>query len=118
MKESNSSRGIRTIKRQRLRGMIICVLALFGWAPDPGARAQNARALDAPVRPKLAPGDLRALTGYDFTIATVTLVPATGNVPEHCRVSGQILPEVRFEISLPTEWNRRFYMFGNGGYAG
>jgi len=25
---------------------------------------------------------------------------------------------VRFEVSLPTVWNGRLYMFGNGGYAG
>jgi Tannase and feruloyl esterase len=33
-------------------------------------------------------------------------------------VLGQILPEVRFELSLPAQWNGRLYMFGNGGYAG
>jgi len=31
---------------------------------------------------------------------------------------GQILPEIRFEIALPTTWNRRFMMTGNGGFAG
>jgi feruloyl esterase len=39
-------------------------------------------------------------------------------VPDFCRVTGQILPEIRFELSLPAAWNGRFYMFGNGGYAG
>jgi feruloyl esterase len=65
--------------------------------------------------------DCRALvsqTGYEFSIETVALVPAVGDVPEYCHVTGQILPEVRFELSLPTAWNNRFYMFGNGGYAG
>ncbi len=33
-------------------------------------------------------------------------------------MSGQILPEIRFEVDLPAAWNRRLYMFGNGGYAG
>lgn len=65
--------------------------------------------------------DCRALvsqTGYEFSIETVALVPAAGDLPEYCHVTGQILPEVRFELSLPTAWNNRFYMFGNGGYAG
>jgi feruloyl esterase len=31
---------------------------------------------------------------------------------------GQILPEIRFELALPTKWNRRFHLTGNGGYAG
>ena len=45
-------------------------------------------------------------------------VPAADGVPEHCRVSGMIQPEIRFELNLPTKWNRRFYMHGNGGFAG
>jgi feruloyl esterase len=39
-------------------------------------------------------------------------------VPEHCRITGVIAPEVRFEVNLPAAWNRRFYMHGNGGFAG
>ena len=39
-------------------------------------------------------------------------------MPEHCRVTGLIQPEIRFEVNLPTKWNRRFYMHGNGGFAG
>ena len=29
-----------------------------------------------------------------------------------------ILPEIRFEVALPTSWNKRFMMTGSGGYAG
>jgi feruloyl esterase len=39
-------------------------------------------------------------------------------VPEHCRVTGLIAPEIGFEVNLPAAWNRRFYMHGNGGFAG
>ena len=45
-------------------------------------------------------------------------VAATGEVPQHCRVTGVIAPEVAFEIHLPDRWNRRVYMTGNGGLAG
>src|SRR5262245_61695578 len=72
-------------------------------------------------KPKLAGAGcsaLASLTGYEFSIETVALVPAAGALPEYCHVTGQILPEVRFELSLPASWNNRFYMFGNGGYAG
>jgi hypothetical protein len=65
--------------------------------------------------PKSACGDLRALTTYTFSIDTATLNPA-GNAA--CIVEGQILPEIRFEVSLPATWNGRLYMFGNGGFAG
>ncbi len=70
------------------------------------------------VKPKLACADLRSLTGYDFSINTATLQGAGADAPEHCRVIGLILPEVRFELSLPSAWNRRFYMLGGGGFAG
>jgi len=43
---------------------------------------------------------------------------AYGQTPEQCRVSGLLNPEIAFEISLPSRWNGRFYMFGNGGHAG
>src|SRR5207249_9739107 len=49
---------------------------------------------------------------------TATVSTATEGTPEHCRVSGQILPEIRFEVNLPASWNRRLSMFGNGGFAG
>jgi len=39
-------------------------------------------------------------------------------VPAHCRVAGVITPEVGFEVWLPTNWNRKFLMVGNGGLAG
>lgn len=51
-------------------------------------------------------------------MATAALVPAAGNAPEFCRVTGQVLPEVRFEVALPSNWNQRLLMIGNGGYAG
>ena len=56
--------------------------------------------------------------GDDVKIASATLVPAKGNMPEHCDVRGAIWPEARFAIKLPTEWNERFQMDGNGGTAG
>ena len=62
--------------------------------------------------------DLLSLTSFEITIATAVLVPETGEMPDHCRLTGQILPEIRFELNLPTRWNRRFLMTGNGGYAG
>ncbi len=72
----------------------------------------------AAAKPKRDCGALVSLTGYEFSVETAALVPASGDLPEYCHVTGQILPEVRFELSLPASWNSRFYMFGNGGYAG
>jgi hypothetical protein len=72
----------------------------------------------AHAKPRHACAAVVALTGYEFSVTRATIVPASADAPEHCRVSGQILPEVRFEVSLPAVWNGRLYMFGNGGYAG
>ncbi len=51
-----------------------------------------------------------------MTVLSARLVPAADGVPEHCRVAGMIAPEVRFELNLPANWNRRYYMHGNGGF--
>ena len=61
---------------------------------------------------------LVGLTGHDYSIISATLMEETVDVPEHCRVYGVIQPEIRFGVHLPTGWNERFYMQGNGGYAG
>jgi feruloyl esterase len=70
------------------------------------------------VKPRAACATLVALTGYEFSIITATLVPASNDAPEYCRVLGLIQPEIRFDVSLPSAWNGHLYMFGNGGYAG
>jgi feruloyl esterase len=68
--------------------------------------------------PKLTCRELRSTTAYDFSIDDAASVPAKDPVPEFCHVQGLIMPEVRFEVSLPRSWNGRLYMFGNGGFAG
>jgi feruloyl esterase len=70
------------------------------------------------IKPKLECNTLISLTGYAFSIETAALVPEAEETPEFCHITGQIQPEIRFEVSLPSSWNSRFYMFGNGGYAG
>ena len=59
-------------------------------------------------------------------ITATTLVPAAGAVPEYCRVEGTIptgnahegVNQVRFAVNLPTRWNGRFVMIGDGGHDG
>lgn len=79
------------------------------WKPPASASAKT---------PTLPCTELRSLTAEAVTIITAAVVPAAGDRPEYCRVSGQILPEVSFLVDLPADWNGRLYMFGNGGYAG
>ena len=87
-------------------------IGLVVLIPASGLRAQE---LKAPVA---GCSDLRAATNYEFSIASAVLVPESAEAPQHCRVTGQVLPQVGFEVSLPARWNGRLYMFGNGGYAG
>ncbi|MEE2638610.1 MAG: tannase/feruloyl esterase family alpha/beta hydrolase, partial [Acidobacteriota bacterium] len=70
------------------------------------------------TRPAVSCQSLIGLGGYDFSVVSATRFAATTATPEHCRVYGIIRPEIRFGVHLPTGWNGRFYMQGNGGYAG
>jgi len=79
----------------------------------------KASLLDAkPIEPHASCASLLALSGFELSVTTASIVPASAEAPEFCRVSGQIQPEIRFEVNLPSAWNGRLYMFGNGGYAG
>ncbi len=57
-----------------------------------------------------------ALPSADVTLARP--VPAAEGLPAYCQVQGTIWPETRFELRLPTTWNRKFYMAGCGGFCG
>ena len=45
-------------------------------------------------------------------------------MPQHCRVVGRIAsvdataPPIRFQVNLPSDWNRRSLQFGGGGFNG
>jgi hypothetical protein len=56
--------------------------------------------------------------GADVKIESAKLVAAAANLPEHCDIRGVIWPEAKFAVKLPTNWNERFQMVGNGGWAG
>lgn len=83
------------------------------WRPDPNEPALAAKSSCA---------GMHKLTGYDLSVMTAESVPASaaeGGTPAFCRLLIQVQPEIRIEVALPAErWNRRLYMFGNGGYAG
>jgi len=102
---------------------IVIAIAAFGTVLSAQNGSQFRDWTDTALadNPKLAPkmpcAALASQTGYDFSI-TATPIPARGDTPAYCRVSGLIPPEIRFEVTLPTVWNGRVYMFGNGGYAG
>jgi hypothetical protein len=52
------------------------------------------------------------------TNVTATWKAASGATPEYCQVTGWIWPEIQFQVSLPTVWNRRYINSGGGGWDG
>jgi feruloyl esterase len=72
----------------------------------------------ADLQPRKTCEDLGKFKSKEIVQIAATAMPAAGNAPAHCRVTGLISPEIAFEVSLPAKWNGRFYMIGNGGHAG
>jgi len=94
---------------------------LRDYARSQGAGGVQFRDWTAPVstgRPVMVCGELRGLTNFDLSVISAIVIPPSANAPEHCRVSAMVPPEINIEVNLPTAWNGRLYMFGNGGWAG
>lgn len=72
----------------------------------------------ADLAPRKTCDAMAAFKAKEIVRIAAVAIPATANVPAHCRVTGLLAPEIAFEASLPTNWNGRFYMIGNGGHAG
>jgi len=54
-----------------------------------------------------------AFKDKDLVSLKTMAIAASGNAPDHCRVSGVLSPEIGFEVNLPARWNQRLYMIGN-----
>jgi hypothetical protein len=70
------------------------------------------------LEPRLSCSGLADFKDKELVEIQARVIAAAANVPEHCRVSGVLSPEIAFEVNLPARWNGRFYMIGNGGHAG
>jgi hypothetical protein len=111
-----------------LRVLVLCG-AFSAMMPGLQPQAQNSDSfLDAassavkytetPISSKLNCAELISRTVTEFSVLDARLQPEEADVPAHCRVSAVIAPEIVFELNMPLEWNGRFYMHGNGGFAG
>ena len=83
--------------------------ALHGWEPP---------AHEQPRYPVSSCSSLSLFRHSGMTILTAEPQLATNSRPAICRVVIRIRPEILSEVALPERWNRRLFMFGNGGYAG
>ncbi|KYF74090.1 tannase/feruloyl esterase family alpha/beta hydrolase [Sorangium cellulosum] len=68
--------------------------------------------------PQEACDALSGVTLGDATLSSATLVAAANGVGEHCKVAGLIGTSLRFEVELPTEWNKKLLYVGGGGWDG
>ena len=63
--------------------------------------------------------DFAAIPDAPTAILSTQVVPATTQTPEYCDVKGYVIPQIQFEVQLPTQnWNRRYLQVGCGGYCG
>jgi hypothetical protein len=96
----------------------IALLAMAAGLHGQVVSFRDWKAADSSRRPAMGCSSLRALTDLEISVVGAHLVAAAGDVPEHCRVSVMAQPELGMEINLPSGWNGRFLMVGNGGWAG
>ena len=61
---------------------------------------------------------LYRLTDISHAIEPGIPVAATDALPAHCRVRGVVNRAIRFEVTLPDDWNGRFMFTAVGGNAG
>jgi hypothetical protein len=55
----------------------------------------------------------------DTNLLSAAVVPASGDLPEYCRILGYVRPAINFEIRLPpSNWNGKYYMAGCGAFCG
>jgi len=74
--------------------------------------------METPFSPHMSCTDFVSRTKSEYTVLSAQLNSGEEGVPDHCRIIGVIPPEIFFEVNLPLAWNGRFYMYGNGGFAG
>lgn len=121
-------------------GLIVLLAAMATVACSQRARVPAApsllpdhAAVDAPLTPRVActsltgqrvPAAAIALPTGGALVSSAVLVPAAGRIPEYCKLLGDILPvdvaapNIKFQLNVPTAWNRRIIQVGGGGLNG
>jgi len=90
-----------------------------GAPPDAPAAAVPRTPSEAPQQTAAQCTNLLTRSFPDTIITSAAIVPASGAVPEYCKVIGGIEDVILFEIALPTTtWNGKFFYAGGGGYNG
>jgi feruloyl esterase len=84
-----------------------------------GSDGQAPPTTEPPVKtPQEACDALSGVTIGEAKLSDPTLVAAADEIGEHCKVTGLLGTSLRFEVYLPTEWNKKLLYFGGGGFDG
>jgi hypothetical protein len=113
-------------RSRKVRLALIAIAAVLMAAAPVPARAQAFADLKsalvdyskADMAPHKTCDALANFKSKEIVQSKAVMVPADAVAPAHCSVTGLLAPEIAFEVSLPSQWNGRFYMIGNGGLAG
>jgi hypothetical protein len=114
----------RISRRSVLRGIRVALVGMLTHVPLVHAQAfadLKAALIDysqAQIQPGKSCESLGTYHARDIVAIHAEAIPATDSLSAYCRVTGTLAPEIAFEVSLPSAWNGRFYMIGNGGHAG
>ena len=69
--------------------------------------------------PALAATNFSEIQDAPARVTSAKLVQASGGLPAYCQVQGVVLPNVGFELRLPSStWNGKFFEAGCGGFCG
>lgn len=103
----------------RICSLVLCLASTNNWANTfSSADDSSVDYTRTPISAAKSCKAMVAASNYRHSIISAEIIPSSNHAPEHCRLSGLIPTEVRFEVNLPTRWNGRLYMYGNGGLAG
>lgn len=84
-----------------------------------GSDGQDPPPPEPPVKtPQEACDALSGVTIGEAKLSEPTLVATAGEIGEHCKVKGLVGTSLRFEVYLPTEWNKKLLYVGGGGFDG
>jgi feruloyl esterase len=108
--------------RLTLLGIPLLLAACGGGGGGGGVAIKLPEASTPPPAPVVSAADkCNSFTGTTLAGASLkeaTLVPAAAGTVEYCRVTGTLHETLKFEVRLPTEWNKKQLYVGGGGWNG
>lgn len=100
--------------KEKVALLLMGALAIAALSACGGSRGPAHVALDAPQA--CAAFSSQSMPGA--RVASTQIVPATGVVPEYCKVSIAMDSSLNVEMRIPNRWNGKLHYGGGGGFNG